>query len=105
MTADSEVSGGYSRVIKSRLQKKLDVFVNQELPVLVEKGYLDVTEFRSVTENRNNAEIGSSLVRIPLPISGNNLEISDDYRAKNMKKEKKWAGQDLNSRATPCQGN
>jgi hypothetical protein len=42
--------GDYSRVIKSRLQKKLDVFVNQELPVLVEKGYLDVTEFRSVIE-------------------------------------------------------
>lgn len=53
MTANSEISGDYSRVIKSRLQKKLDVFVNQELPILVEKGYLDVTEFSNVTENRN----------------------------------------------------
>jgi hypothetical protein len=51
--ANSEVSGGYSRVIKSRLQKKLEVFVNQELPILIEKGYLDVTKFRNVTENRN----------------------------------------------------
>ncbi|MGH9989863.1 MAG: hypothetical protein ACREAS_05435, partial [Nitrososphaera sp.] len=53
MTANSEISGGYSRVIKSRLQKKLEVFVNQGLPILVEKGYLDVTEFRNVTENCN----------------------------------------------------
>ena len=53
MTANSEISGGYSRAIKSRIQKKLEVFVNQELPILVEKGYLDVTEFRNVTENCN----------------------------------------------------
>jgi hypothetical protein len=53
LTTTSEISGGYSRVIKSRLQKKLEMFVNQELPILVEKGYLDVTEFRNVTENRN----------------------------------------------------
>jgi hypothetical protein len=53
LTANSEISGGYSRVIKSRLQKKLEVFVNQELSILVEKGYLDVTEFRNVTENCN----------------------------------------------------
>jgi hypothetical protein len=53
LMANSEVSGGYSRVIKSRLQKKIEVFVNQELPILVQKGYVDVTEFRNVTENRN----------------------------------------------------
>jgi hypothetical protein len=53
LTANSEVSGDYSRVIKSRLQKKLSIFVNQELPLLIEKGYLDVTEFRNVTENSN----------------------------------------------------
>jgi hypothetical protein len=51
--ANSEISGGYSRVIKSRLQKKIEVFVNQELPILIEKGYVDVTEFRNVTENCN----------------------------------------------------
>ena len=51
--ANSEVSGGYSRVIKSRLQEKLEIFVNQELPILIDKGYLDVTEFCNVTENRN----------------------------------------------------
>jgi hypothetical protein len=51
--ANSEISGGYSRVIKSRLQKKIEVFVNHELPILIEKGYLDVTESRNVTENSN----------------------------------------------------
>jgi hypothetical protein len=33
VTADSEVREGYNRVIKSRLQKKLEVSVNLELPV------------------------------------------------------------------------
>ena len=53
LTANPEISGGYSRVIKSRLQKKIEVFVSKELPILVEKGYLDVTEFRNVTGNCN----------------------------------------------------
>ena|SRR5918999_4524953 len=46
---------GYDRVIRSRLNKKIQQFVNQELPLLMEKGYVNVTEFRdsSVTENRN----------------------------------------------------
>jgi hypothetical protein len=53
LTAKQEFNDSYTRVIKSRLQKKLTVFVNQELPILVEKGYLDVTEFGNVTENHN----------------------------------------------------
>ena len=53
LTANFEISGGYSRVIKSRLQKKIQRFAMEELPILVEKGYLDVTEFRNVTENCN----------------------------------------------------
>jgi hypothetical protein len=31
---------GHRRVIKSRLQKKLEFFVNQEFPLLIEKGIL-----------------------------------------------------------------
>jgi hypothetical protein len=91
LTANSEISGGYSRVIKSRLQKKLEVFVNQELPILVEKGYLDVTEFRNVTENcdtqvaqpgrafgcnereRIVRSLGGDLDPRPLPYQGNAL--------------------------------
>jgi hypothetical protein len=73
--ANSDVSGGYSRVIKSRLQKKIEVFVNRELPILVEKGYLDVTEFRngSVTENCNRQEGEDSMVTIPTRTSDNQL--------------------------------
>jgi hypothetical protein len=51
LTTNRQFNDGYIRVIKSRLQKKIEVFVNQELPILVEKGYLDITEFRNVTEN------------------------------------------------------
>ena len=50
LTAKQEFNDGYTRVIKSRLQKKLTVFVNQEVLILVEMGYLDVTEFGNVTE-------------------------------------------------------
>jgi hypothetical protein len=39
--------GGYA--IKSRLQKKLEQFTSEELPLLVEQGY--PTEFRKLTEN------------------------------------------------------
>jgi hypothetical protein len=48
------VSDGYNRVMRSRLHKKVQLFISQELPLLVEKGY--VTEFRNsnVTENCNN---------------------------------------------------
>ena len=55
LTANSEINVGYGRVIKFRLQKKIEVFVNQELPILIEKGYVDVTEFRNITENRKDS--------------------------------------------------
>ena len=42
---------GYSRVIKSRLHKKVQQFISQELPLLVQNGY--VTKFCNVTENSN----------------------------------------------------
>ena len=84
LTAKQEFNDGYIRVIKSRLQKKLEVFVNQELPILVEKGYLDVTEFRNVTENRN------ALVAQP-------AEGGFDYDHQN-KKENKSPRWDLNPR-------
>ncbi len=40
--------------VKSRLNKKLRVFVDQELPLLLEKGYLsDIAEFRNIADFRN----------------------------------------------------
>jgi hypothetical protein len=53
------ISDGYSRTMRSRLHKKVQLFVSQELPILIEKGY--VTEFRNITENCNvlNGSAGS----------------------------------------------
>jgi hypothetical protein len=40
--------------VKSRLSKKLKVFVDRELPLLLEKGYLsDIAEFRNTADFRN----------------------------------------------------
>jgi hypothetical protein len=40
--------------VKSRLHKKLKVFVDQELPLLLKNGYLsNIAEFRNVAENCN----------------------------------------------------
>jgi hypothetical protein len=40
--------------VKSRLNKKLKLFVDQELPLLLKKGYLsDVAEFRNIADLRN----------------------------------------------------
>ena len=40
--------------VKSRLNKKLKVFVDQELPLLLEKGYLinNIAEFRNIADFR-----------------------------------------------------
>jgi hypothetical protein len=49
--------------VKSRLNKKLKVFVDQELPLLLEKGYLsDIAEFRNVADFYNTS---NSLVAQP----------------------------------------
>ena len=72
LTANSEISGGYSRVIKSRPQKKIQRFAMEELPILVEKGYLDVTEFRNVTGNCNALVAQPSRARLSFGNTKNN---------------------------------
>jgi hypothetical protein len=43
--------------VKSRLSKKLKVFVEQELPLLLEKGFLsNIAEFRNIAENCNTSK-------------------------------------------------
>jgi hypothetical protein len=37
--------------VKSRLLKKLRQFATQELPLLIEKGYIDFAEYRKIAEN------------------------------------------------------
>jgi hypothetical protein len=82
--------------VKSRLNKKMKVFVDQELPLLLSKGYLtDIAEFRNIAENCKVEDDG--LVRIP-PQTG--LGIIANERIKRSK----WAGRDLNPRSPPCQG-
>ncbi|HKI07529.1 MAG TPA: hypothetical protein VKA09_03980 [Nitrososphaeraceae archaeon] len=61
-----QISDGNSRVIKSRLQKKIERFASEELPILIEKGLIlssmlpanVVTEIRnrSVAKNCNSVE-------------------------------------------------
>jgi hypothetical protein len=53
--------------IKSRLNKKVKVFVDQELPLLLENGYLsDIAEFRNIADFRNapNGLVAQSAERI-----------------------------------------
>jgi hypothetical protein len=71
--------------VKSRLHKKLKAFVDQELPLLVEKGYLvnDIAEFRNIAENCNPQR--SSLVKVPTKTGGLSLEDSNDYKSKDKK--------------------
>ena len=74
LTSKRQFSDSYSRTIKSRLQKKIERFANEELPLLVDKGLISssildvriVTKFRngSVTENCNNGQRRDSLLRI-----------------------------------------
>ena len=76
--------------IKSRLNKKLKVFVDQELPLLLENGYLsDIAEFRNTStalvgqlgralplierKNRRKESLGGDLDPRPLPYQGNAL--------------------------------
>jgi hypothetical protein len=73
LTSKQQFSDGYSLTIKSRLQKKVERFASEELPLLIGKGLIPssildascVTKFRngSVTENCNNVERGDSMLQ------------------------------------------
>lgn len=53
LTANRQFSEDYRYTIKPRLQKKVQQFAREELPLWVEQGYLDLTEFckLDLTEN------------------------------------------------------
>ena len=80
--------------VKSRLHKKLKVFVDQELPLLLEKGYLsDIAEFRNIAD--------SAILQLPLVAQpGRELPLIE---RKNEGKES--LGGDLDPRPLPYQGN
>jgi hypothetical protein len=94
LTANRQFNDDYSYTIKSGLQKKLQQFISQELPLLIEKGYL--TEFCKLTEN-SEVPTRASLVRIA-PCSSTYSEREDNDS------KRWWVGGDLNPRSPPCQG-
>ncbi len=80
--------------VKSRLNKKLKVFVDQELPLLLKKGYLsDLAEFRNIADFRNTS--AALVVQ-----AGRGLPLIE---RKNGKKES--LGGDLDPGPLPYQGN
>jgi hypothetical protein len=80
--------------IKSRLNKKLKVVVDQELPLLLENGYLsDIAEFRNIADFRNTSTALVGQLGRALPL----------IERKNRRKES--LGGDLDPRPLPYQGN
>jgi hypothetical protein len=97
LTANRQFSEDYRYTIKSRLQKKVQQFTREELPLLVEQGYLDLTEFCKV-ELTENCKVSNALVAQP----GRELP-TYEIEHKLMKKES--LGGDLDPRPLPYQGN
>jgi hypothetical protein len=94
LTSNRKFDNDYSYTIKSRLVKKINQFINQELPLLIEKGYL--TEFCKLADNcKMQQGTGFSLVKIPPP---------QQARIVNEIEKGEWAESDSNQRPPPCQG-
>ena len=83
LTANRQFSEDYRYTIKSRLQKKVQQFAREELLLLLEQGYLDLTEFRKLTENCKEQRL--SLIRILPNSSGISLESSNIPRTEDKK--------------------
>ncbi len=90
--ASLKISDGYNRVIKSRLQKKIECFASEELPFLIDKGFIqstmfeagDATEFCNVTVSYNVPEKKTSKNGIK------DAQISDIFAASNFYAS--WSG-------------
>jgi hypothetical protein len=83
LTANRQFNDDYGYTIKSRLEKKLQQFISQELPILVEKGYLTdnckLTEFCKV----HNAPVAQLAERGFAPNYDNNNERKSPSRDLN----------------------
>jgi hypothetical protein len=90
LTASNQIKHDYV-CVKSRLHKKLKVFVDQELPLLLERGYLsDIAEFRNIAETCKMR--GDSLVRIPQQTGSSSLDIFNGYEERYKEKKEKVVG-------------
>jgi hypothetical protein len=95
LTSNRQFDNDYSYTIKSRLAKKINQFTNQELPLLIENGYL--TEFCkliqwNLTENR---KVSSALVAQLAEGSFVSYNEEQNNRENNENKSPRW---DLNPR-------
>jgi hypothetical protein len=61
LAAKRQFNEDYSYTIKCRLVKKLNKFTNEEMPLLLAKGYL--TEFRKLTENCNDNDNDNNIIK------------------------------------------
>ena len=76
LTSNEEINHDYV-CVKSRLHKKLREFNRQELPLLVQKGLVDIAEICKIAENCKVQ--GSNLVRIaPQTWQNNHNEIEKE---------------------------
>lgn len=85
LTANRQFSEDYRYTIKSRLQKKVQQFTREELPILVEQGYLDLTEFCEVPQPNltDNCKVSNDGVAQP----GRGLAGRYDIENENDRKE------------------
>jgi hypothetical protein len=121
MLGNITVSNAIQRDIRYRIRRKLEIFCSEELPLLMDKGFLvDKAnepvklgfnpDARSVVPNGDGSNGGgrwSSLVKIP-PLTMQNVkdnaQIPAETQPKTTTQNTKWAGSDLNQRPPPCQG-
>jgi hypothetical protein len=86
------ISKAYEYRIKSDIKKKLKIFAELEMPLLLEKGIIDNHDLSKYTQNlRTNPQIDNQ----NFSINSSNIENCA---------QKWWAGRDLNPRTPPCQG-
>jgi hypothetical protein len=122
------VSIAIQRDIRYRIRRKLETLFSEELPLLMDKGFLVdkanalhelvfnpytcsvATNGDGVVPNGDGSNCGgrwSSLVKIPpltMPNVKNNAQVPSGTQTRTITQNTKWAGSDLNQRPPPCQG-
>jgi hypothetical protein len=67
-----KVSRTYKYRIKSDIKKKLEIFTDLEIPLLIEKGFIDITDLSKYTQNlRTNPQMNN----YDMPINSSYLQI------------------------------